>query len=320
MPLSGCEKVRLRPPAGNYGGLASLLALVAAACGVPAEGGPAGSGSDEAASPAAADTPDAQASARGIALTLAAAESSIDQLADSIDDLLHPVPLLTAAQERAFARYGNADHLDRAVALGIDPDAPSPGALVPLDSSGPYWIVRELDHSEPLVTPATHALLEEIGRRFQTRLDEEGLPPYRFEITSALRTAAAQADLRRTNPNAVTGRSAHEYGTTVDITYAAFAAPLGGADARADDGRGGGVAGEAPAGGPAPYADSAGMPAWLEGHIARDEATRLETVAARRSRELQAFLGEELLALQAGGAAYVMLEVRQPVFHITLAR
>jgi len=247
---------------------------------------------------------------------LSAAESRIDQLADSIDDLLHPVPLLTAAQELAFGRYGNADHLARAEALGIDPADPASAALVPLDSSGPYWIVRELDHSEPLVTPATRALLEEIGRRFQGRLEREGLPPYRFEISSALRTAESQVDLRRTNPNAAPGRSAHEYGTTIDITYAAFAAPLRPADDRGSAG----VAGDAPAGEAPQEADSRGTPEWLEAHIARDESARLETVAARRSRELQAFLGEELLTLQTEGALHVMLERRQPVFHITLAR
>jgi len=333
----GRRSVGLRPTIRAAHPMAGLLfgavfaTLAGAACAGGEDADPESGADAPAVSRAERDGPRAE---RPIADRLAAAEEATDQLADSLDDLLHPVPLLTAAQEGAFGRYGNADHLDRAAALGIDPDAPAPGALVPLDSSGPYWIVRELDHSEPLVTPATHALLEEIGRRFQARLEDEGLPAYRFEITSALRTAEAQADLRRTNPNAVTGRSAHEYGTTVDITYAAFAAPLSGTPAGADDGGSGAVAGAAEAGAVrpeagevrpeagevAPEADSAGMPAWLEAHIGRDEAARLETVAARRSRELQAFLGEELLALQAGGAAYVMLEVRQPVFHITLTR
>jgi hypothetical protein len=228
---------------------------------------------------------------------VARADARAGQLADSIDDLLHPVPLLTSAQERRFARYRNADHLRRAAELGVDPAAPDSAALVGLASSTPYWIVRELDHSEPRVTPATLALLEEIGRRFHDRLREMGLPPYRFEITSALRTAASQEDLRGANPNAAPGRSAHEFGTTIDITYAAFAAPEA-------------VGGE----------DVAAGPAWLRDHLARDEAALLETVAARRSRELEAILGEELLTLQAEGAALVMLERRQPVFHITVAR
>lgn len=314
------ELGRARRAAHPMAGLlfAAVFATVAVAgCAGGEDAEPEGGAGSPQVSRTERDEPRAE---RRIAERLAAAERGIDQFADSIDDLLHPVPLLTAAQERAFARYGNADHMERAAALGIDPDAPARGALVPLDSSGPYWIVRELDHSEPLVTPATHALLEEIGRRFQARLEGEGLPPYRFEITSALRTAEAQADLRRTNPNAVAGRSAHEYGTTVDITYAAFAAPPRSALATGDGGGRGSAAADAPAGTPPPEADSAGMPAWLEAHIRRDEAARLETVAARRSRELKAFLGEELLALQSVGAAYVLLEVRQPVFHITLAR
>ena len=285
---------------------------------------PAGSGPGAATPAVAVDSPEAGppgAAASEIARRLASAEAAIDQFADSIDDLLHPVPLLTAAQERAFARFRNADHLERAEALGVDPDAPAAGALVPIDSSGRYWIVRELDHSEPLATPATLELLREIGRRFHDRLQAEGLPPYRFEVTSALRTAASQASLRRDNPNAAPGRSAHEYGTTIDITYAAFAAP---AEA---EGEAGGVATSSAQEGPAateagaePAPGSEMGPAWLEAHVWRDRAARLETVAARRSRELQAFLGEVLLALQGEGAALVLLERRQPVFHITLGR
>lgn len=286
---------------------------------------PAGYGQGAGLSAAAIDSPPAgpaEAAASDIARRLASAEAGIDQLADSIDDLLHPVPLLTAAQERAFARFRNADHLERAEALGVDPDAPAPEALVPIDSSGQYWIVRELDHSEPLVTPATLELLREIGRRFHGRLQAEGLPPYRFEVTSALRTAASQASLRGDNPNAAPGRSAHEYGTTIDITYAAFAAPgsVGSEAGVATSSAREGPAPAAPSPDSASAAGSGGGPAWLEAHIARDRAARLETVAARRSRELQAFLGEVLLELQREGAALVLLERRQPVFHITVAR
>jgi hypothetical protein len=300
------------------------LALAVTACeNTP----PAGYGPAAGTSAVAVDSPEAGpsgAAASDIARRLASAEAGIDLLADSIDDLLHPVPLLTAAQERAFARFRNADHLERAEALGVDPGAPAPDALVPIDSSGRYWIVRELDHSEPLVTPAALELLQEIGRRFHDRLEAEGLPAYRFEVTSALRTAASQASLRRDNPNAAPGRSAHEYGTTIDITYAAFAAPASAESAAGEVARSSPPAGsstpESPPPGPGPFSESNAGPAWLEAHLERDRVARLETVAARRSRELQAFLGEVLLDLQGEGAALVALERRQPVFHITLGR
>ena len=64
-----------------------------------------------------------------------------------------------------------------------------------------------------------------LGRRFQERLAEMRLPPYRLEITSAYRTAERQARLRRSNANAAAGVSSHEFGTTVDLSYAAFAPP-----------------------------------------------------------------------------------------------
>jgi hypothetical protein len=88
------------------------------------------------------------------------------------------------------------------------------------------WLVlRELDQSQPYVTPATHAALEEIGRCFHSRLQERGLPPFRFEVTSVLRTAQQQADLRRRNRNASATTNSHEFGTTIDLAYHRSAAP-----------------------------------------------------------------------------------------------
>ncbi|NIQ58304.1 MAG: hypothetical protein GWN71_34715, partial [Gammaproteobacteria bacterium] len=82
-----------------------------------------------------------------------------------------------------------------------------------------------LDASAPYVTPGTHALLERLGVAFQERLTAMGLPAYRLEISSVLRTAADQAALRGRNVNATAGTSAHEFGTTVDLAYAGYAAP-----------------------------------------------------------------------------------------------
>ncbi len=121
-----------------------------------------------------------------------------------------------------------------------------------------------------------------------------GLPPFRLEITSALRTPDAQAALRRTNPNATSGTSTHEYGTTVDVAYSAFTAPA--------------VPGVA-----APES----FPAAL---AARLDALYHERLAGQRSRELQAVLGHVLLDMQDEGEVMVTLEERQPVFHMTVAR
>lgn len=231
------------------------------------------------------------------------AAARIAQLTDSVDAKLQPVPLLTGAQESALRRP-SAQHLTHARALGARPaDSTaiaalrSSGRLVELEDSTALWAVRRLEHSVPLVTPDTHALLMRIGREFQAALTELGLPPYRIEVTSVLRTADSQADLRQSNSNAAPGASAHEFGTTVDIAYSSFAAPM---DPDLD-------------------IDASEVP-WLEPRVDRIAAAMLETAAARKSRELQAILGKVLLELQNAGAVLVTLERQQPVFHITVAQ
>ena len=226
------------------------------------------------------------------------------ELSDSIDDLLQPVALLRPAEESALRQYGNAQQLARARALGVRPadstqlaQLRAENRLVQLEDSTALWAVRELEHSVPFVTPDTRALLARIAEQFQARLAEMGLPPYRLEVTSVLRTAESQEELRRTNPNAVGGTSTHEFGTTLDIAYSDFPAPLD-LDLRVD------------------VSDVS----WLEPYVQRIGSVFLERAAARKSRELQAVLGRTLLELQQNGAVYVTLERQQPVFHITLAR
>ena len=226
------------------------------------------------------------------------------QLSDSIDNILQPVPLLTPGQEAALRRFDNAAQLARARSLGARPADSSElaalreaGRLIELEDSTELWAVRELDHSAPLVTPDAHALLTRIAERFQQRIMEMGLPRYRLEVTSVLRTADSQSALRQTNPNAATGTSTHEYGTTLDIAYSSFAAPR---DVQV-------------------RIDTAGAP-WLAPRLEWFAAASLEAAAARKSRELQAILGAVLLDLQQAGDVMVTLERQQPVYHLTVAR
>jgi hypothetical protein len=234
---------------------------------------------------------------------LADGMARISVLADSVDRLFRPVPLLTPAQEAAFRTFGNPQQAARAQALGYRPaDAAAreaavrDGRFVVLPDSTDHWVVRELTHSEPLLTPDAQALLVEIGRRFHTRLQRMGAPAFRMEVTSVLRTAESQAELRRTNPNAAAGQSTHEYGTTLDVAYASFAAPA------------------------SPDIDFGDAPAWLRPYLSGIAAARLETVAARNSRELQAILGHVMAEVQAEGLAMVTMERQQPVYHFTVAR
>jgi Family of unknown function (DUF5715) len=162
------------------------------------------------------------------------------------------------------------------------------GRVVALGDSTELWVLRKMEHSVPYVTPDARAMLEELGRRFHARLDSLGLPRYRMKVTSALRTDETQAELRKTNPNASQTVSAHEFGTTVDVSHERFAVP-------------------APADGAGPGA-------------AAMEAEVLEEIGKEHAKVLQAELGRALAQMRKEGAVMVMMEDRQPVYHMTVAR
>lgn len=82
-----------------------------------------------------------------------------------------------------------------------------------------YYVVDKLTHSHAYLVPEAAELLDEIGKRFQEKLDENDLPKRYYQITSLLRTGESQRGLSRSNVNA-TSNSSHLYGTTFDITYA----------------------------------------------------------------------------------------------------
>ena len=228
----------------------------------------------------------------------------IDRIAAAVDSIFQPLPLMSPATEDALRRFGNAQHLARARALGPGRNLP-PDSLRALEADArlirfedsEYWIVRDLDYSQAVVVPEVVEVLREIGVRFQRRLDELGAPPLRFEISSVTRTATDQDRLRQVNPNAAAGESAHEYGTTADILYSAYAAPLE----------------------PIASIDASGAE-WLEPFLVRFAAIAAERVAARRALEIRALLGQVLLELQNEGRVLVTLERQQPVFHFTVAR
>lgn len=228
----------------------------------------------------------------------------IDERMTAVDSIFQPLPLLRSAQEQALRRSPYGDQLARARALGVgrSPSAARldtlrrQGRLVALTDNA-HWIVRPLNYSEPLVVPALRDALAQIGARFRARLQALDAPPFRLEISSALRTAADQRALRRVNPNAAAGESTHEYGTSVDLAYSAFAAPA------------------------EPVADvsAADLP-WAETYLRRYQDVAAGRVAARRALELKAILGEVLLDVQRDGLVMITMERRQPVFHLTLAR
>jgi hypothetical protein len=84
-----------------------------------------------------------------------------------------------------------------------------------------YYIVGDLTYSYPYLTGESRKLLNEIGRRFKERMNDEGLKGSRFIITSMTRTSENLRRLGRMNGN-VSENSPHLNGNAFDISYADF--------------------------------------------------------------------------------------------------
>lgn len=84
------------------------------------------------------------------------------------------------------------------------------------------YIVDDLTHSAPYLIPAAKKELDAIGEEWADILQRNGLPHYRFYVTSVLRTQESIKYLQRSgNINSVT-QSCHCYGTTFDLAYMRF--------------------------------------------------------------------------------------------------
>jgi hypothetical protein len=82
-----------------------------------------------------------------------------------------------------------------------------------------HYIVDSLTHSVPYLIPAAKRELDAIGAEWADILQRNGLPHYRFYVTSILRTQEDIKYLQRSgNINSVT-QSCHCYGTTFDLAY-----------------------------------------------------------------------------------------------------
>gem|GEM_PF-782007 len=215
---------------------------------------------------------------------------------------------LTGGQMQALRRSPNVRHVELGQQLGVTPiprrDDVSRVAgevgLVPVENSPLYW-VAQLTHSHTYLTADAVAVLDSIGVRFAERLAEAGIPPMRYNLSSLLRTREDQARLRGVNINAAQGTSSHEYATTFDVHYGRFRY---GGDARAEISE---------ALGPLPYP-------FLYDEFARKLEAHYNELAQQYPSRLGAVLGRVMIELENEGLLVVVREVRQPVYHATVAR
>ncbi|HEX8903338.1 MAG TPA: DUF5715 family protein [Longimicrobiaceae bacterium] len=207
---------------------------------------------------------------------------------DSVRAAFERAKVITAREVGELRQDVNAGQIATARRLGIRAAGQAEierlqreGRLVFLGDSTAYWVLRDMDHSVPYVVPDARAMLEELGRRFHARLDRLGLPRYRMKVTSALRTGETQANLRKINSYASRTVSAHEFGTTVDVSHERFAVPSG---------------------------------------TGEMETEMLEEVGKEHAKVLQAELGRAIAEMRDAGDLHVMMENQQPVYHMTVAR
>ncbi|HEX2191299.1 MAG TPA: DUF5715 family protein [Longimicrobiaceae bacterium] len=281
-------------------GAGLLVVLAVAGCSPEREARPTESRPAAAAHVAAA----APASPADVEREMELARTGILARGDSAREAFDRARGLTREERAELRRDVNAEQVATARRLGVRASGEEEierlrrqGRLVALEDSTEYWVLRDLDYSRPYVTPDTRAMLVEAGRRFHARLDSLGLPRYRMEVTSVLRTAETQADLRSVNSNAAAGVSAHEFGTTLDVSHVRFAPPAAAA-----------LVVEVPS---APE---------LTPQFRVVEATVLEEVGRERAVALQGELGRVLGEMREEGKLRVMMERRQPVYHMTVAR
>jgi hypothetical protein len=209
------------------------------------------------------------------------------------------VPALAASEADTLRTFLNAEHVERAMEMGVGPIADHEEALALLQqgklvqiATNPYYAVQEMDYSVPYVTPHTSNLLTLIGMRFQQALQEQGLPLYRYVITSATRTVEDQERLRGVNGNAA-DTSSHVFGTTVDLHYQEFDY--------------------------SPDQDSTADGFWISRSLLQRLLRReLSHLNDERQARLKAILGRVLTELQDEGAVLVIYERLQPVYHLTL--
>lgn len=120
----------------------------------------------------------------------------------------------------------NDVHLAVAQKIGITPissreEAKHASRKMEEIETNSYYEVEDLTHSIPFLIPSAADLLEDIGKNFQDSLRHLNAPVYRLKVTSVTRTVADVGKLRKRNGN-TSKNSAHQYGTTFDVSWVRY--------------------------------------------------------------------------------------------------
>lgn len=120
----------------------------------------------------------------------------------------------------------NDVHLSVAQKIGIVPvasrdEARNASKAMSEIQTGEYYEVEELRHSIPFLVPEASRLLDDIGRNFQDSLYNLNAPLYKIKVTSVTRTVDDVKSLKKRNSNSSLN-SAHQYGTTFDVSWVRF--------------------------------------------------------------------------------------------------
>ena len=158
--------------------------------------------------------------------TLGGEYSKSEQVA-VVEDTLVAYPGRTFSYKDKF-RDTQAKQVRAAKAIGLKSppqnrqEAAKMRGQLSLIKSNDNYVVDSLTHSIPYLVPAAARELERIGEGFAEILQRNGLPHYRFYVTSVLRTKDDVKHLQKSGNVNATSQSCHCYGTTFDLAYFRF--------------------------------------------------------------------------------------------------
>jgi len=141
---------------------------------------------------------------------------------------------LTASEKKALKKYPNVYHLEVGKKKGIPKPFKSQKEMLEhknkyvrnydlaIIKDNKYYEVPHLTHSLPYLKEDAQEFLVDLGIRFEKSLSKLDVRPYRFSVTSIMRTMEDQKGLRKTNVNATPNNSSHYYGRTIDLSQTRF--------------------------------------------------------------------------------------------------